>query len=90
MVLDLIIESIALYYGVIGNGVAYAIARSELADKSTEKIMSMKDWKDVSKLKKALYFLVPGVYFAVKGTKQNRINLENEFMKKYKIEPTTQ
>ena len=90
MVLDLIITGLATYYSAIGTGLAYAMSRAELADKSTEKILSMKGFRDASKLKKALYVLVPGIYLAVSNEKQKRVEVEQEFMKKYKIGPITQ
>jgi len=87
MVWHLILTGVATYYSIIGVGAAYAMSRAELADKSTEKINSMKDFRDASKLKKALYVLVPGIYFAVSNEKQKRVKIEQEFMEKYKVEP---
>lgn len=90
MVLWSILTSVALYYTTLGHTVSYLMARDQLADKPTEKILSMKNFRDASKVKKALYVLVPGVYFAVKSEKQRRAELEGEFMKKYKVEPISQ
>ena len=85
-----ILSSVALYYVSIGDVLSYLMAKSELSDKSTEKILSMKNFRDVSTLKKALYVLVPGVYFAVKSEKADRVKLEEEVLKKYNIDPSLQ
>jgi hypothetical protein len=86
MVVDWIFTVLSLY-GTCGFSVPYILSRVELSGKPTEKIRSMKDWKDTSKVKKALYCLSPGVYLAVKHEKARRDIMEQEFIKKYNVKP---
>jgi hypothetical protein len=83
--LGLIASGVLTYYGTFGTTFSYVIAKAELPNKSTEKIRSMKDWKDTSKLKKGFYTLFPGVYEAMREEKKRRDVLEQEFMKKHNI-----
>ena len=86
--LGFVAGGIALYYSTIGNTLSYLMTKTELSNKSTEKIRSMKEWKDTPRLKKGFYVLFPGSYMAMREEKKKRDSLEQEFMKKYNIKPS--
>jgi hypothetical protein len=81
--LGVVVSGIATYWGTVGGGLSYLLSIDILSNKSTEKINSMKSFKDSSVLKKALYVSHPGIYWALGNEKEKRNKLDNEFRKKY-------